>query len=259
MAVIGSGPAGLGCAHDLALMGYDVTVFEALPDVGGMLRYGIPEYRLPRAVIDREAAAIGARGHLSHEQPLTRDFGLAQLRADGFEAFFLSVGAMRGRDLDSLERTWTASSRRWTTCSTSTAATGWSSANGSWSSAADRWPSTRARTAIREFYQPMDEIELAAQAVVGQPALDAARGALRRGGRGPRDLVGVPRRDARITTVQGRDELREAVEEGIHLHPAWGPRGSSVRTGFAASTSSVWSASSTTTAASTRSSTRHEP
>jgi NADPH-dependent glutamate synthase beta subunit-like oxidoreductase len=45
-----------GCGHDLAIMGYDVTVFEALPEVGGMLRYGIPEYRLPRGVIDREAA-----------------------------------------------------------------------------------------------------------------------------------------------------------------------------------------------------------
>jgi NADPH-dependent glutamate synthase beta subunit-like oxidoreductase len=58
VAVVGSGPAGLGCAHDLALLGYEVTVFEALDQPGGMLRYGIPEYRLPRGVIDREVAAI---------------------------------------------------------------------------------------------------------------------------------------------------------------------------------------------------------
>ncbi len=58
VAIIGSGPAGLGCAHDLALRGYDVTVFEAQAGLGGMLRYGIPGYRLPRDVIDREIALI---------------------------------------------------------------------------------------------------------------------------------------------------------------------------------------------------------
>src|SRR5512138_2215497 len=54
VAVIGSGPAGLSCAHDLALMGYAVTVFEATGVPGGMLRHGIPEYRLPRSLIDKE-------------------------------------------------------------------------------------------------------------------------------------------------------------------------------------------------------------
>ena len=54
VAVIGAGPAGLACAHDLALEGHDVTVFEALPEPGGMLRYAIPEYRLPKAELKRE-------------------------------------------------------------------------------------------------------------------------------------------------------------------------------------------------------------
>ena len=53
-AVVGAGPAGLACAHDLALEGHDVTVYEALPEPGGMLRYAIPEYRLPKAEVEKE-------------------------------------------------------------------------------------------------------------------------------------------------------------------------------------------------------------
>ena len=62
IAVIGSGPAGLSCAYQLARRGYPVTVFEAFPKPGGMLRYGIPTYRLPRKVLDAEIARIGAMG-----------------------------------------------------------------------------------------------------------------------------------------------------------------------------------------------------
>src|SRR5262249_49872561 len=54
VAVVGAGPAGLACAHDLALLGHRVTVFEAMPLPGGMMRYGIPSYRLPREVIDHQ-------------------------------------------------------------------------------------------------------------------------------------------------------------------------------------------------------------
>ncbi len=101
VAIVGSGPAGLACAHDLAVLGYDVTVFEALPEVGGMLRYGIPEYRLPRGVIEREVALIerlGAKFRTS--SALTADYNLDHLRQEGFQAFFISIGATRGRDLD---------------------------------------------------------------------------------------------------------------------------------------------------------------
>ncbi|GAI58614.1 unnamed protein product, partial [marine sediment metagenome] len=54
VAIVGSGPAGLACAYDLVRKGYPVTVFEALPKAGGLLRYGIPEYRLPRKTLDNE-------------------------------------------------------------------------------------------------------------------------------------------------------------------------------------------------------------
>ena len=62
MAIIGSGPAGLSCAYHLASMGYGVTLFEALPKLGGMLRYGIPSYRLPKDILDQEIDNILSLG-----------------------------------------------------------------------------------------------------------------------------------------------------------------------------------------------------
>ena len=100
VAVIGSGPAGLACAHDLALRGYPVTIFEAAPVAGGMLRLGVPEYRLPRALIQLEVHAILSLGvELRVDSRLGRDFTLADLRQQGYAAVFLAVGAMRSRDL----------------------------------------------------------------------------------------------------------------------------------------------------------------
>ena len=100
VAVIGSGPAGLACAHDLALLGYPVTIFEAAPVAGGMLRLGVPEYRLPRALIQLEINAILSLGvELRTHQRLGTDFTLKGLREQGYAAVFLGVGAMRSRDL----------------------------------------------------------------------------------------------------------------------------------------------------------------
>lgn len=100
VAVVGSGPAGLACAHDLALMGYPVTIFEAAPVAGGMLRLGVPEYRLPRALIQLEINAILSLGvELKTGMRMGEDFTLSDLKAQGFGAVFLGVGAMRSRDL----------------------------------------------------------------------------------------------------------------------------------------------------------------
>lgn len=83
VAIVGAGPAGLSCAHDLALLGHEVTIFDSAPVAGGMLRMGIPEYRLPREVIDLEIQAILALGPtLRLNQALGRDFTLADLRRD---------------------------------------------------------------------------------------------------------------------------------------------------------------------------------
>src|SRR5262249_25239476 len=99
-AVSGAGPAGLACAHDLALMGYQVTIFEATDQAGGMMFHGIPEFRLSRAVIDKEIAKIEQLGvEIRYNTPLNAEFGLKELRAEGHQAAFLSVGVQKGRDL----------------------------------------------------------------------------------------------------------------------------------------------------------------
>jgi formate dehydrogenase beta subunit len=101
VAVIGSGPAGLSCAHDLALMGYQVTVFEATGVAGGMLRHGIPEYRLSRSLIDKEIEKIRFLGvEMKYNTPLNEKFGLRELKAQGFDSVFISVGTQKGRDLN---------------------------------------------------------------------------------------------------------------------------------------------------------------
>jgi formate dehydrogenase beta subunit len=100
VAIVGAGPAGLAAAHDLALLGYAVTVFEAADEPGGMMRYGIPEYRLPRSLLRAEIDRILGLGvTLRLRTPLTETFGLGELRQAGFDAVFLSVGVSRGRDL----------------------------------------------------------------------------------------------------------------------------------------------------------------
>ncbi|MGD9563042.1 MAG: FAD-dependent oxidoreductase [Pyrinomonadaceae bacterium] len=101
VAVIGAGPAGLACAHDLALMGYHATIFEASAIAGGMMFHGIPEFRLPRQVIEKEVAKIQELGvELRYNSPLNKDFGLSELRRHGYKAIFLSVGVQKGRDLN---------------------------------------------------------------------------------------------------------------------------------------------------------------
>lgn len=100
VAVIGAGPAGLAAAHDLALMGYRVTIFEASEQAGGMMVHGIPEFRLSRTVIDKEVEKIEQLGvEIRYHHPLTEDFGVRELRAQGYEAVFLSIGVQKGREM----------------------------------------------------------------------------------------------------------------------------------------------------------------
>jgi NADPH-dependent glutamate synthase beta subunit-like oxidoreductase len=100
VAIVGAGPAGLSCAHDLALLGHQVTIFEAAKVPGGMLRLGIPEYRLPRQLIDLEIEAILQLGpRIELEQALGRDFYISDLKRD-FDAIFVAIGTFQSRMLN---------------------------------------------------------------------------------------------------------------------------------------------------------------
>ena len=101
VAVVGAGPAGISAAHDLALMGYQVTVFEATNQAGGMMFHGIPEFRLARAVIEKEIDKVVELGaEIKLNTPLNEKFGLKELKEQGYEAVFLSVGVQKGRDMN---------------------------------------------------------------------------------------------------------------------------------------------------------------
>ncbi len=97
VAVVGAGPAGLSAAYFLALKGYPVTIFEALPVAGGMMTVGIPEYRLPRKTLQGEIDAILKLGvELKLNAPVT---DVEKLKAQGFKAVFLATGAHKGLKL----------------------------------------------------------------------------------------------------------------------------------------------------------------
>ena len=98
IAIVGSGPAGLSCAYHLALKGYRPTIYEALPKAWGMLRVGIPDYRLPKAVLDREIDNILRLGvTLKTNTALGVIFTLDSLLKEGYKSVFLGIGCHVGK------------------------------------------------------------------------------------------------------------------------------------------------------------------
>jgi NADPH-dependent glutamate synthase beta subunit-like oxidoreductase len=229
VAVIGAGPAGLACAHDLAVLGHRVTVFEAMPLPGGMMRYGIPSYRLPREVIDHQAAEIESLGvEFRYGQALTADFGIPELRAAGYEAVFLGVGAGRGRglridgsELDGVVKAidYLLNINRGYRVPVGKRVV----VVGGGLVALDA-----ARVAMRAIVPGLalgPEDEAAIEATTLRVALDAAREVVRRGAA---EVIVVSLESARempaARSVQGREELEIAEGEGITFLPSWGPR-----------------------------------
>src|SRR6266542_3320326 len=191
IAIAGAGPAGLSCAHDLALLGYRVTIFEAAPVVGGMLYQGVPEYRLSRDLIRAEVDQILALGvELKTNWRLGRDFTVGDLRRNGYAAVFLALGATRGRDLNI--------------------------------------PGADLDGVINgvDFLLNANlgyRVALGERVVViggGNAFIDAARTALRLGARHVQ-LVSL---ESRPQMPAHPDEVREAEEEGITLLPGRGPK-----------------------------------
>jgi len=100
VAVIGSGPAGLSVAHDLARAGYDVEIFESQKELGGMLRYGIQDFRLPKTELDEEIKYIKDLGvKMKTDVTIGKDITLRELRDQGFKAIFFGIGAKSGLKL----------------------------------------------------------------------------------------------------------------------------------------------------------------
>ncbi len=228
VAVIGAGPAGLSAAHDLALLGYSVTVFEAAGEPGGMMRFGIPEYRLPRTLIKAEIDRILSFGvALRLGTPLTPAFGLTELKAGGYEAIFLSVGVSKGRDLQvpgveldgvvkavdyllNVNRGFRMDLGRRVVVI------------GGGFVAFDA-----ARTALRMGREAdVDALEEKAGEADARlkEALDSARAALR-GGAAEVTLVSLESFDEMpvLRTTQGHEEFEEAKREGVVFHPRRGP------------------------------------
>lgn len=218
VAVIGSGPAGMAAAHDLALLGYAVTVFEASPIAGGMVRYGIPAYRLPRQIIDQEIARVQMFGaELRLNTPLDEKFGLRELRAEGFEAFFISVGTQKGRDLkiDGAEKDGVVRAIDYLL-----------NINSGY-----RMNLGRRIVVIGGGFVAFDVARTALRVGLeesGQDlktALDAARTAKRAGAIDVR-IVSLESFEEMpvLKTTQGHEEFAEAQKEGIQFHPRLGPK-----------------------------------
>ncbi len=101
VAVVGSGPAGISAAYDLARAGYKVTVFESAEKAGGMLRYGIPSFRLNDAELDREIGVLGELGaEIKTGMMMGKDFTIESLKDEGYKAFFIGIGAQKGLKLN---------------------------------------------------------------------------------------------------------------------------------------------------------------
>ena len=235
VAVIGAGPAGIASAHDLALMGYRVTVFEATEIPGGMMYHGIPEFRLSRSVIDKEIAKIKGLGvEVKLNTPLTEEFGLKQLREQGFEAVFISVGTQRGRDLTiegsnldgvvkAIDFLINVNHGYRVNLGNRVLVIGGGFVAFDAARMAIRTAQEAEAARLRGGAAPVSHEDEAGGGM--KPALDAARAAVRAGVRDVR-MISLESFDEMpvMRTTQGKEEFEEAKKEGIVFHPQRGAR-----------------------------------
>ncbi|MCL5962504.1 MAG: FAD-dependent oxidoreductase [Chloroflexi bacterium] len=190
VAVVGSGPSGLSAAYYLAKAGHAVTVYESQPEIGGMLRYGIPEYRLPAEALEKDVEAIAGLGvEFRTNSPVGSGTSLESLKGE-YDAVYIGVGAqlsrrlpLEGADLDGV-----------------------------------LWGMDFLRAARKGSKQP-----IGASVVViggGNVAIDVAMVARRLGGKN----VQMACLESRAEMPAFEWEIQEAIEAGIGLNPSWGPR-----------------------------------
>lgn len=224
VAIIGGGPAGMACADTLLGWGYPVTLFEAAEMLGGALWQYIPEYRLPRSVLEIEVCALLEKGlDLRLEEPLNNIVTLSRLRTEGFKAFFIACGATRsldlaieGRDADGIFRAidYLLNVNRGYTVDLGENVV----VIGGGSVAVDA-----ARTALRPLQSEAEG--LLAVSEDGYAGLDAARSALRGGAKSvTMASLESPEELPATRSHQGKEELEEAFREGIKLKPSVGPK-----------------------------------
>jgi len=181
VAIIGSGPAGLTAAYYLAKRGHSVTVLEGLPEPGGMMRYGIPEYRLPREVLAEEIEEIKGVG--VNIELNTKASSLNELFAQGYDAIFLAIGAHQGAKLNIKGE--------------------------------DSSEVIEAVSFLREINMG-NEVKVGGSVAViggGNAAIDASRSALRLGGR----EVTIVYRRSRTEMPASEEEIEEAIHEGVKI------------------------------------------
>jgi len=184
VAVIGGGPSGLTCASFLSKKGYSVTIFDAHPKLGGMLRYGIPEYRLPEAVLDREIENMLAHGaDIRAGVRIGRDITLDDLKLRGFDAVYIAVGSQLGKPMG-IEN--------------------------------EALPFVQSGVHFLQAVKKAGVPRLSGTIAVvggGNTAVDAARTALRCGA----DRVTLLYRRTRAEMPADREEVHDAAEEGVAL------------------------------------------
>jgi len=192
VAVVGAGPAGLTCAYFLAKQGYEVTVFEAKEVAGGMLGIAVPEFRLPRMVIQAEVAHIESCGvEIRYNSPIDARHTVDDLMREGYGAVFIAAGAQASKRIE---------------------------IPGEQEDLEGLYYGLQFLTDIRTGKR----ITLAGKVVVlggGNVAIDAARTALRVGA----EDVQIFYRRTREEMPAWEKDIEEAIEEGIIINPSWAP------------------------------------
>ena len=192
VAVIGGGPAGLTCAGDLAAKGYDVTVFEALHTAGGVLMYGIPEFRLPKDIVRREIYGLEKLGvKIMTNMVIGRVLSIDEIMDDGYEAVFIGSGAglPRFMGIEGEDLVGVYSANEYLT------------------------RINLMKAYLDEYDTPIRKSKIVAVVGGGNVAMDAARSAMRLGA----EKVYIIYRRSMEELPARREEVHHAQEEGIEF------------------------------------------